>query len=158
MCPTGHRRRLRALPVIIGAYVPYRILKMPMSSIGHSKNLCALSVNVGALVPYRLIVSICNLSFWWDSSDSFWTKDKRLCTHVWGLCFSNITLTHWVFNSLFSCFLYRYRSARTLNYPTKIAHVCSMVSTVHFWHEVVAWWRIHVLSSRGILHYFFCHV
>ena len=147
MCPTGHRRRLRALPIIVGAYVPYRILKMPMSSTGHSKNLCALSVNVGALVPYRLITNALYLI------GLIWIKYKRSCTHIWGLYFSNFMFTHYLV-----VFFYRYRSSRTLNYPTKIAHVCPTVSTVHVWHEVVAWWKIRVLSSRGVLCYFFCYV
>ena len=81
MCPTEHRRRLQALPVV-GAYVPYRILKMPMSSTGHSKNLCALSVNVGALVPYRLIANALYLIELVKYYVPSWIKYKRSCTHV----------------------------------------------------------------------------
>ena len=52
-------------------------------------------------MPCWLIADACDLSNLWDSSDLFWTKYKRLCIHVWGLCFSNVMFTHWVFNSLF---------------------------------------------------------
>ena len=41
-----------------------------------------------------------------------------------------------LFNSLSSYFFYRYKSARTHNCPTKLAHVYPSVSLVHFWHEV----------------------
>ena len=158
MCHTGYCRCLRALPDIVGAFEPYRTLSKPLCRIGCCSSLCDLSVNVGALVPYRLIANALYLIGLVKFYGLIWIKYKRSCTYVWGLCFSNVMLTHWVFNLLFSCFLYRYRLARTLNYPTKIAHVCPMVSTVHFWHEVVVWWRIRVLSSRGVLCCFFCHV
>ena len=103
-----------------------------MSPTGCSRSLCALPVVVGGFVPYRLTVDGLCPNVFVRFFGFFWIKYKRSCTHVWGSCFSNISFTHWVFNSLFSCSFYRYKSVRTLDCPTKIAHVHPTVSTVQF--------------------------
>ena len=71
MCPTGYSRGLRALPDIVGAFVP----------IDYRRSLCALPVIVGALVPYRLTVDALSFIGLVRFFGLIWTKYKRLCTH-----------------------------------------------------------------------------
>ena len=54
-CPTGYRRSPRALPVIVGALVPYRLLQEPLCPTGYCRSSHALPDIVGAYVPYRTL-------------------------------------------------------------------------------------------------------
>ena len=103
-----------------------------MSPTGCSRSLCALPVVVGGFVPYRLIVDGLCPNVFVNSSDSFGIsiRDRVLIFEVHA--FQILRLLTEYFNSLVSCSLYRYRSTRTLDCPTKITHFHPTVSTVQF--------------------------
>ena len=116
LCLIGYCRCLRALPDIVGAFVPYRILQEPSCPTGYYRSL----------VPYWLTISALRFN------GLFQIKYYRLCCMFEVFVFQILCLLTELFNSLFSYLLYRYRSNKTLDYPTGLGHERPSVSSVHF--------------------------